>query len=401
MAWAPEDSLVIGISSRALFNLDREDEIYRADGLQAYIDYQCQHEDEPVEKGVAFPLISALLGLNVTLSCEGKPAIEVVIVSKNHPACAIRIRKSLQHYGLPIRRAVFTGGADPLPHLKSFKVGLFLSREEAAVSAALSAGLSSGLIHGGPEVPQELNGTPIIAFDGDSVLFSDQSDQVYRQSKLPGLRAFEKEKAKESLPPGPLHRFAMALERLRENYPIDAPPFRIALVTAREIEFCERPIRTLREWGIRLDHATFCADMSKAVELAALRPLIFFDDNLKNCVDASNCSPTVRVPISNEEIAINSDIVQRERPDRSEKFLGVCRIFLKKTFDQHSDTLRIWHDQNLSGLGGERFEEFTDELQRSATGTPGGRQRRAAGAKNEDLPKLMLFLENALRKYRN
>ena len=138
MAWAPEDSLVIGISSRALFKLDREDEIYRADGLQAFVDYQCQHEDEPVEQGVAFPLISGLLGLNGTLSNNGKLAIEVVIVSKNHPACAIRINKSLQHYGLPIRRAVFTGGADPLPHLKSLQVGLFLSSEESAVSASYS-----------------------------------------------------------------------------------------------------------------------------------------------------------------------------------------------------------------------------------------------------------------------
>lgn len=141
--------------------------------------------------------------------------------------------------------------------------------------------------------------------------------------------------------------------------------------------------------------------MSKAVELAALRPLIFFDDNLKNCVDASNCSPTVRIPAANEAIAINSGVVQEGRPHRSEKFLGVCRIFLRKTFDQHSDTLRIWHDHNLSGLGEERFEEFTNELERSATGTPGGRQRRATGPKNEDLPKLMLFLENALRKYDN
>ena len=110
----------------------------------------------------------------------------MVIVSKNHPACAIRINKSLQHYGLRVRRAVFTGGGNPLPHLESWKVGLFLSSEEAAVNAALAAGLSAGLIHGGPEFAKQLDGTPIIAFDGDAVLFSYQSDQVYKQAKLPG-----------------------------------------------------------------------------------------------------------------------------------------------------------------------------------------------------------------------
>jgi 5'-nucleotidase len=398
MAWSPEDSLVIGISSRALFKLDQEDAIYRTQGIQAFIDYQTQRENEPVEQGVAFPLIQALLGLNEALSSDGNPAIEVVIVSKNHPACAIRINKSLQHHGLRVRRAVFTGGGDPLPHLKALKVGLFLSSEEAAVNAAVAAGLSAGLIHGGPELAQQLDGTPIIAFDGDAVLFSDQSDRVYKQASLPGFRAHETENANVPLPPGPLQKFAMALEHLRAKYPIEAPPFRIALVTARDIEFCERPIRTLREWGIRLDHATFCGDMSKAVKLAALKPLIFFDDSLKNCVAASRCAATVRIPVLEEKVVVtlSSGGAGTKRPDR---FLGICKLYLKKSFDEHAETLRVWHDEKLNGLGDEAFEQFTGELERSARGTPPGRQRRASGARDEDFTKLMQFLESALKKY--
>jgi 5'-nucleotidase len=399
MAWSPEDSLVIGISSRALFKLDQEDLIFRTQGLQAFIDYQTQHEDEPVVQGVAFPLIKALLDLNVTLSSNGKPAIEVVIVSKNHPACAIRINKSLQHCSLKVRRAVFTGGRDPLPYLKALKVGLFLSSEEAAVNAALAAGLSAGLIHGGPEFARQLDGTPIIAFDGDAVLFSDQSDKVYEQAKLPGFRAHETENASVPLPPGPLHKFAIALEGLRENYPIEVPPFRIALVTARDIEFCERPIRTLREWGIRLDHAAFCGDMSKAVELAALEPLIFFDDSLKNCDDARQCAPTVRVPSAEETLVVALSSVNGEHGRRPEKFLSVCKLYLRRSFNEYETTLRLWHDENLTRLNDSAFEQFAGELERSAMGTPTGRQRRAAGAQNEDLTKLMLFLENALKKY--
>ena len=230
-----EDSLVIGISSRALFKLDAEDRIYLERGPQAFIDYQRDHEDEVIEQGVAFPLVQALLGLNGTLGPDGKPAIEVVIVSRNHPACSIRINKSLQHHGLRIRRAVFTGNGDPLPYLEALKVGLFLSSEERAVNDALAAGISAGLIHGGPEVAKQLDGTPIIAFDGDAVLFSDQSDKAYKAGKLAGFKAHEIEKANIPLPPGPLHKFAVALEKLREKYPIDAPPFRIALVTARDL----------------------------------------------------------------------------------------------------------------------------------------------------------------------
>ena len=399
MAWVPEDSLVIGISSRALFMLDEEDRIYQEKGVQAFIDYQCQHEDRVIEQGVAFPLVKALLGLNETLGSEGKPAIEVVIISRNHPACLIRINNSLQHHGIRIRKAVFTGNGDPLPHLKALKVGLFLSSEERAVKDALAAGISAGLIHGGPEFAKQLDGTPIIAFDGDAVLFSDQSDKAYQAGKLAGFKAHEIENAGIPLPPGPLHEFALALERLRENYPIESPPFRIALVTARDIEFCDRPIRTLRKWGIRLDHATFCGGMSKAVALAALKPLIFFDDDPRNCADACVSTPTVRIPVVEETVVVTLSSADGAGAKRPEKFLNVCKIFLRKTFDDHEPALRGWQQEHLADLSDDAFDKFTAEFERSAKGTPAGKQRRAAGAKNEELTKLLLFAANLKRKY--
>jgi 5'-nucleotidase len=407
MPWSPDDSLVIGISSRALLKLDAEDQIYREHRTQAFIDYQRDHEDDVIAQGVAFPLVQALLGLNDTLEMNGKPAIEVVIVSRNHPSCSIRINKSLQHHGLRVRRAVFTGGGDPLPFLKKLKVGLFLSSEERAVNDALAAGMSAGLIHGGPEAAKQLDGTPIIAFDGDAVLFSDQSDRVYKAGQLAGFKAHEIENANVPLPPGPLHKFAVALEKLREKYPIDAPPFRIALVTARDLEFCDRPIKTLREWGIRLDHATFCADMSKAVALAALKPLIFFDDSVRNCIDACATTPTVRVPVV-EEVAIpvleekvfaTLSSAEGDGAKRPERFLSVCKIFLRSSFREHEPALREWQQTHLMALSNEAFDKFADEFERSAKGTPAGKQRRAAGAKNEDLTKLLTFAANLKRKY--
>ena len=139
--------------------------------------------------------------------------------------------------------------------------------------------------------------------------------------------------------------------------------------------------------------------MSKAVELAALQPLIFFDDNLKNCMDASSCSPTVRVPTLEVDVVINGDASGASLPGRSDRFLGVCRIYLKKTFDQHADTLSIWHNEKLRNMSDAPFQLFVEEFERSTKGTPVGRQRRAAGAKNEEFNKLMLFLENVLKKY--
>ncbi len=396
MSWSPGDSLVIGISSRALFRLDAEDQIYREQGTDAFLAYQRQHEEEIIERGVAFPLIKALMGLNNTLGKPGVPAIEVVIVSKNHPECAIRIKRSLQHHGVTLKRAAFSGGQDILPHLHALKVDLFLSKEEDAVKAAIASGIAAGLVHGGPEDPEPLDGTPVIAFDGDAVLFSDDADRVYQQDKMAGFEAFEFQNIKSSLPPGPLHKFAIALEKLREGHSIDKPPFRIALITARDLNYCERPIRTLREFGIRLDHAFFCSDMSKAVELAALKPLIFFDDNPKNCAEACASTPTVRIPLPEETKLV---IAVSSTPTRPERFLGVCKLFLKKSFDDSQPVLLRWSEEHLGAMTDDAFAKFTHELERSAKGTPAGKQRRAVGANNEDLTKLLHFVTNLKGKY--
>ena len=53
--------LVIGISSRALFNLEEENRIFEQQGVKAYEEYQIQHEKDILQKGAAFPLIKAFL----------------------------------------------------------------------------------------------------------------------------------------------------------------------------------------------------------------------------------------------------------------------------------------------------------------------------------------------------
>ena len=286
------------------------------------------------------------------------------------------MRRSLKENGLEIRRAVFTGGQDTLPWLRAFKVGLFLSKEETAVRNAIAHDISAGLIHGGPEKPEPLDGTPIFAFDGDSVLFSGEADEVFKEKKIEGFEAYEYENLRTVLRPGPLHTFAKALEELRTGYPIDNPPFRIALVTARALSYSERPLRTLRERGIRVDMSFFLDGISKGALLSELKPLIFFDDSMKNCDDACRSTSTARVPVlENSKLVIK---LSSGTPARSnERFFNICRLYLKKNFDERESILRIWQEEHLSGLNDDAFDKFTAELERSARATPAGKQRRA------------------------
>ena len=74
--------LVIGISSRALFNLDSEHEIYINQGLEAYEKYQLDHEDEPLRPGSGFPLVKAILNLNTLVAEKRKTECVLIIILK-------------------------------------------------------------------------------------------------------------------------------------------------------------------------------------------------------------------------------------------------------------------------------------------------------------------------------
>ena len=56
-----KNKLVVAISSRALFDLEEGHEIYMNQGVEAYCQYQIEHEDELLEPGVAFTLVKKLL----------------------------------------------------------------------------------------------------------------------------------------------------------------------------------------------------------------------------------------------------------------------------------------------------------------------------------------------------
>ena len=109
MAYDLENKLVVGVSSRTLFDLTYENKIFEEDGLEAYSRYQTEHEDELLMPGPGFPLVRALLNLNDLPGMEGR--VEVIIMSRNSPDSSLRVFKSIAHYGLRITRAVLAGGA--------------------------------------------------------------------------------------------------------------------------------------------------------------------------------------------------------------------------------------------------------------------------------------------------
>jgi len=293
-----DNLLVIGISSRALFDLETEENIFRTQGLDAYRQHQLDNENEILKRGAGFALVRALLKLNALT--QNKRFVEVVIMSRNSSETSMRIFNSIAHYDLDITRAVLSGGASLAPYLAAFNVSLFLSLHEDDVQAAIDSGVASALLYQKPEnVLEELNQIRI-AFDGDAVIFSDESERIFQEQGIEAFEKHEQENANRPLPDGPFARLLKALSFIQNNFKNAegrAVPIRTALVTARSSPAHERVIRTLRVWNVTIDETFFMGGVSKSDVLAAFNPHIFFDDQPGHCARAAPLVQTGRVPI--------------------------------------------------------------------------------------------------------
>lgn len=68
------------------------------------------------------------------------------------------------------------------------------------------------------------------------------------------------------------------------------------MITARGAPAHERVIRTLRNWGIRIDEALFLGGMDKGAFLKSFGADIFFDDQMRHCDSAAGYVATGHVP---------------------------------------------------------------------------------------------------------
>lgn len=295
MALNLDNKLVVGISSRALFDLEDENRIYEKEGLKAYSEYQIAHEKDILKPGTAFPLIKALHKLNA----GDRYLTEIIIMSRNSADTSLRIFNSIEHYGLNISRAALVGGVKISQYLNAFHTDLFLSANEEDVQEAINANVAAGIICSHSDLPIDVNKEIEqirIAFDGDAVIFSDESERLYQEHGLKAFAEHEHNNAQNPLSEGPFAKLLKTLSLVQQQFSEDTVPIRTALVTARNAPAHERVIRTLRAWNVRIDEAFFLGGIEKSEVLKAFGANIFFDDQTVHTEPASKLVPAARVP---------------------------------------------------------------------------------------------------------
>lgn len=288
--------LVIGVSTRALFNLETENQVFDVQGIEAFREYQLQYEDEILERGTAFYLVQSLLELN---KIANKQIVEVVVMSRNSPETGMRVLNSIEKYELPITRVALTGGEPLAPYIDAYDVDLFLSKDAKDVQAVIDSKQSAAaLLYAPPTTFTPKDARVKIAFDADAVLFSDESEFRYKTEGMDSFHQYEKEHEDDPLNEGPFAKLLIKLSKIQEHLPmrIEYSPLRLAIVTARNAPSHKRVIKTLRKWNVYVDEVYFLGGLSKNKILEAFGAHIFFDDQETHLNPASKVVPSGKVP---------------------------------------------------------------------------------------------------------
>lgn len=306
MAFNLENTLVIGISATALFNLSQADKLFKKEfkthpdnAIDNYRNYMLKNENIPLSEGIGFPLIKALLDLNRYQKPKESPLVEVVIMSRNSPDTGVQVLNTIKELKLNITRSAFTAGESSADYLEAFDVDLFLTtNEEDAQKVIDNMVCASAVLSTPPQYKCDIpDGQVRIAFDGDAVLFDETSELVYKEE---GIEAFhENEHKSQNIPmnEGPFAIFLKKLAKLQERLPMkmEFSPVRIALVTARNSPSDIRVIKTLRHWGVYVDEAFFLGGIEKSKILQSFKAHIFFDDQDVHLKDSSLVVPSGKV----------------------------------------------------------------------------------------------------------
>jgi 5'-nucleotidase len=291
------DTLVVGISATALFDLAEADAVYKAryaknpqSALEEYRAYMLERENEGLRDGTGMALVRALLGLNRYAESDAKPLVDVVVMSRNSPETGVRVFNNIRSRGLPISRHAFTGGESVVDYLDAFDVDLFLTTNVEDAQRVIDAQACAAAVLKPP--PHAAEAPPDdqvrIAFDGDAVLFDESSELVVKSD----------EKQNEPMKDGPYAVLLRKLARLQERLPFgaDVSPVRIAIVTARSAPAEMRVINTLRHWGVYVNEIFFLGGVAKSKIVKAFRAHLFFDDQDLHLDPAARHVPSGRVP---------------------------------------------------------------------------------------------------------
>ena len=233
------------------------------------------------------------------------PFFEYKIPSITVNDCGLGLT-SIQAHNLNICRGFFTGGESIINYLKSLDIDLFLTANDDSAKAAIDNGIPAATMITSAAKYMTESTELRVAFDGDAVLFGDESEAIFKAEGLEAFGKNESEKANIPMKEGPMAKFLRALAKIQTKQEKEGKnnetKIVTALVTARSAPAHARTIKTLRAWGIKVNQAFFLGGLDKTYVLKEFKPQIFFDDQHVHTDRASLVVPAGTVPYKSDSV---------------------------------------------------------------------------------------------------
>nr|XP_024656636.1 cytosolic 5'-nucleotidase 1A-like [Maylandia zebra] len=245
--------------------------------------------------GPAFQFVEALKAVNAELTNhypDSKELFKVKLI--NDSSSSDFLMNRIREHGLDRLITLLPVTEDQLVNeLQRNNTHLYLSDEPNGlkVQEALNAGVAAAIMFTPTNIITESENQLRVAFDGDAVLFSNESELVFKSGGLQEYLNNEKQNVEIRMNEGPFKGFLEVLIKLQKKLHnrglYKKCPIRTYLVTSRGAG-CDgyRALNTLRTWGLELDEAVFVGGANKGPTLQRIKPHIFFDDQQRH-VDAA------------------------------------------------------------------------------------------------------------------
>uniref|UniRef100_F7CDZ6 5'-nucleotidase, cytosolic IB n=1 Tax=Macaca mulatta TaxID=9544 RepID=F7CDZ6_MACMU len=140
--------------------------------------------DEPRSRNTSAKALQYVNARLRDLYPDEQDLFDIVLMTNNHAQVGVRLINSVNHYGLLIDRFCLTGGKNPIGYLKAYLTNLYIAADSEKVQEAIQEGIASATMFDGAKDMAYCDTQLRVAFDGDAVLFSDESEHFTKEHGL-------------------------------------------------------------------------------------------------------------------------------------------------------------------------------------------------------------------------
>lgn len=131
--------LRIAFDGDAVLFSDEAEQVFQAEGLDAFVSHEKRQAQTPLPPGPFKPLLEALHGLRQQSSATGMKIRTALVTARSAPAHERAIR-TLMNWQIEVDEAFFLGGLDKGGFLKEFEPDFFFDDQTRHCDSAASAG---------------------------------------------------------------------------------------------------------------------------------------------------------------------------------------------------------------------------------------------------------------------